>query len=69
VTNFVPEKPKKLTLLVPPSLLRQVQAKARQDGVNVSVIIRTALQDYLRYGLDVHIRREPPEEEPIEGIF
>jgi hypothetical protein len=69
VTNFVPEKPKKLTLLVPPSLLRQVQAKARQDGVNVSVIIRTALQDYLRYGLDVHIRREPPEEEPIEGSF
>ncbi len=67
--HSVPEKPKKLTLLVPPSLLRQVQAKARQDGVNVSVIIRTALQDYLLYGLDVHIRREPPDEEPVEGIF
>ena len=59
----------KLTIVMPTSLLEEVKAKGRQDGVTASFVIRAALRDYLRYGLEVRIRREPPEEEKTESIF
>ena len=58
-----------LTIKLATDMLEEVKAHCRQDGVTVSFVIRAALRDYLRYGLEVRIRREPPEEEKTESIF
>jgi metal-responsive CopG/Arc/MetJ family transcriptional regulator len=64
-----PSKYSKLTINVPTDLLQEAKARCRQDGVTVSFVIRAALRDYLRYGLEVRIQREPSEEDRTESFF
>jgi antitoxin component of RelBE/YafQ-DinJ toxin-antitoxin module len=59
----------RMTVRVPRSLLEQASQRCRAEGLSLSVVVRTALQDYVRYGMELSIRRGPPEEEKIESIF
>ena len=60
--------PTRLNVRVPADLYRQVQERYKAEGVSISAVVRAALQDHVRYGMETRIRRGPPEEEP-EDFF
>lgn len=59
----------KLTVRVPHELLEQARQRCQAEDVSLSLVVRTALQDYIRYGMEMSIRRAPPKENSTEAFF
>ena len=59
----------RMTVRVPHDLVERASERCKAEGLSLSVVVRTALLDYIRYGMDLSIRRAPPEEETTESIF
>jgi hypothetical protein len=59
----------RMTVRVPRDLREQALQRCKAEGLSLSVVVRTALLDYVRYGMELSIRRGPPEKEEIESIF
>ena len=64
-------KPKdsKITVRIDNDLLEQVKRRCQAEDVTLSFVIRIALQDFVDNGMEVRIRRQPPERADSENIF
>lgn len=59
----------RLTVRVPRELIERASERCKAEGLSLSVVVRTALLDYVRYGMELSIRRAPLEEETTESFF
>ena len=62
-------KDTKVTVRIANDLLEQAKLRCEEDDVTLSFVLRTALQDFVRYGMEVHVRRHPPDEEDTARFF
>jgi len=62
-------KDTQLTIRMDTELLEQAKERCQKEGVTVSFVIRAALQDFVKHGMEVRIRRQPPEDEDTERFF
>jgi antitoxin component of RelBE/YafQ-DinJ toxin-antitoxin module len=66
---IVQPKDTKITVRIDNDLLALTKQRCREEDVTLSFVIRTALQDFVRYGMEVRILRMPPEEEDMKAFF
>lgn len=59
----------KITVRIDNDLLQQAKQRCQEEDVTLSFVIRVALQDFVDNGMEVRIRRQPPEREDSENIF
>jgi antitoxin component of RelBE/YafQ-DinJ toxin-antitoxin module len=62
-------KDTQITVRIDSDLLQQAKQRCDEEDVTISLVIRAALQDYVRYGMEVRIRRSPPDEEDPARFF
>ena len=58
-----------LTIRIDNDLLEQARERCRDENMTLSFVIRTALQDFVKYGMEVRIRRQPPVDEDTDRFF
>ena len=56
-----PPKDTQVTVRIANDLLQQAKRRCLEENVTLSFVIRIALQDYVDHGMEVRIRRQPPE--------
>lgn len=60
----------RVAVLVPRELYEQAKERCDAEDLTIAVVLRTALQDYVLYGMDMHVRRGASEaEEEVTEVF
>lgn len=56
-----PPKDTQVTVRIATDLLEQAKQRCLEENVTLSFVIRIALQNFVDHGMEIRIRRQPPE--------